>query len=717
MIHLQITPDSRLDNKNAERLPQTLFNFRNMLERWNGRGFAPKPFFSFETVLQPNETAFYLTVPDDSEAVAKKAIESVWSAAAVDKVEDAFKESPNLTNKIEFQSHYMFALKVDRRKTNGALESILETLNSMKKEDKIYIQVLCIPAARDWFNGAVEAYKRFKDGSMPSKVHLNKQGISRFALKTTTKAVLGIIDGVVMLTGGKPEPVDIDSAERASILKDGALRRETLQKPKGEAFEVYIRTAIVCKDKERAAALARMVGTSFRDLDGDNQLVSIIKNPEKTFQAMKERKPDFQVHKDYMSIPEVAQLVAMPSGALQEDFHIPHIGKLEIDVPERLTKGGMLLGYHNKKGRVQRVYFPVNNLDEICLPCAVIAGMGQGKTKGYGANKIVQAVLNGFGGLCIDPAKGELGNEIASALPPEKIVRINLGKTPIAIDWRETNHAERGRNRLANTVLGFFGTDDTGGQTTRFLRAAVFGMQTSNLKELLTMFEDSKYLKECIDLMPEGIHKATLNNLLEYGDGRRRQVLDPLYNRLDDIMGDEYLSECFDAENGLDMVELMSQRKAIIIDVPQSLVGDTGVNLIGNLIMTKINLAMTLRTEENQFPFMVVIDEPHQFTRSKEIWKRACVESRKWRVGYNFLFHEWIQLDRELRDIIRAAGVHYFLYPSSKKTFKDLAEEIAPFTLEDALKMPSHHAINIIRSGGEQIKPFILHMTPPPTMQ
>jgi hypothetical protein len=717
MIHLKITPDSRLENKNAERLPQTLFNFRNMLERWNGKGFAPKPFFSYEIVLQQNETAFYLTVPEESEAVARKAVESVWSAAAIDKVDDAFKESPVLTNKIEFQSHYMFALKIDRRKTNGALESLLETLNSMNKEDKVYIQVLCVPASRDWYNGAVEAYKKFKDGSMPNKVHFNKQGFSRFALKATTKTVLGVIDGVVMLTGGKPEPIDLDSAERASILKDGALRRETLQKPKGEAFEVYIRTAVVCKDKERSAALSRMVSTSFRDLDGDNQLISFETNPEKTFELMKERKSGFQIQKDYMSIPEVAQLVAMPSGALQEDFHIPHIGKLEIDVPDQLTKGGLLLGYHERKGKKQNVYFPNNNHDEICLPCAVIAGMGQGKTKGFGANKIVQAVKNGFGGLCIDPAKGELGNEIAAALPPEKIIRINLGKTPIAIDWRETKHAVRGRNRLANTIISFFGSDDTGGQTTRFLRASVFGMQTSNLKELLVMFEDGDYLKKCVKLMPDGIHKATLNNLIEYGDGRRRQVLDPLYNRLDDIIGDEYLSECFDAENGLDMVELMSERKAIIIDVPQSLVGETGVNLIGNLIMTKINLAMTLRAEENQFPFMVVIDEPHQFSRSQTVWKSACVESRKWRVGYNFLFHEWVQLDRDLRDIIKAAGVNYFLYPSSKKTFQNLAEEIAPFTLEDALKMPSHHAINIIRSGGEQIKPFILRMTPPPSMQ
>jgi hypothetical protein len=716
MIHLKITPDSRLDNQSAERLPQALYNFKSILQRFKGRSLERKPFFSFEICLQPHETTFTLTIPQDSAKVAQKAIESVWQRAAVEESEDPFKDSPHLTNRVEFQNHYMFALKVDRR-TNGILESLLETLNSMEAADKVYVQILATPASKDWFYGASEAYEKFKKGAMPKKVRLTKKEVTNLALKTVAKGVLGAINGVVVASGGKAEDFDLDGAERAKILKDGHLRRETMQKTRGEAFEVQIKIGVVSADEERAKNLVRMSSAAFRDLDGDNYLISYPTDPKKTFADMKSRKMSLQVQKDYMTAAEVARMTLLPSGTLQEAFDIPRIGKLEIDVPERLLKGGLLLGSHERKGNRQHVYYPVNNWDEICLPCVAVGGMGQGKTKGYGANKIVQSVLNGFGGLCIDPAKGEMGQEIMSKLPPEKILRFNLGEKPIAIDWRETEHAVRGRNRLANTIISFFGEDSTGGQTTRFLRASVFGMRTTNIKELLTMFEDEKYLEECIQDMPDSIHKTTLNNLLEYGDGRRRQILDPIYNRLDDIMGDEYLAECFDAKEGLDMVKIMSQKKAVIIDIPQKLVGDTGVNLIGNLIMTKINLAMTLRAEENQFPFMVVIDEPHQFSRSQGVWKSACVESRKWRVGYNFLFHEWVQLDRDLRDIIKAAGVNYHLYPSSKKTFQNLAEEISPYTLDDALKLPSHHAINVIRSGGESVKPFILHMTPPPSRQ
>ncbi|QFG05453.1 ATPase-like protein [Bacillus phage 031MP002] len=715
MIHFKITPDSRLDNRESERLAKTLFTYKNMFQRWHGKGFSKKPFFSYEIKLQKGGTEFFLTVPDDAEMVAKKAAESVWNNSAVEKVEDPFVAAPQILNRLSLERHYMFALKVDRRR-NGMLESLLETLNNMSADDMAYIQILAVPAPQDWVMGAADAYRRFKSGQMPTKIHLSKKGITNLALKTAAKTVFSIIDGMTVVSGGKPEPIDFDGAERAMLLRDGQLRRETLQKAKAEAYEVHIRTAVVCNDPVRAVALDRMINTAFRDLDGDNSLIVSPSDP-KSFTDMKNRKPSLQIQKDYLSIPELARMTLLPSGALQDTYDIPHIGRLETDVPERLLKGGLLLGHHERKGRKQNVYYPCNNWDEICLPCAIVGGMGQGKTKGFGANKIVQGVKNGFGALCLDPAKGEIGKEVASQLKPHQVIRINLGEKPIAIDWRETKHAVRSRNRLANTILGFFGDDDTGGQTTRFLRASVFGMKTTNIKELLTMWEDENYLKECLKEMPDSIHKTTLTNLSQYSDARRRQVLDPLYNRMDDIMGDEYLAECFDAKEGLDMVEIMSQKKAVIIDIPQKLVGDAGVNLIGNLIITKINLAMTLREEKNQFPFFIVIDEPHQFTRSKNVWKTACVESRKWRVGYNFMFHDWVQLDRELRSIMSNAGLNYHLYPSGKKNFAALAEEIAPFTVEDALKMPSHHAINIIRSGGEQIKPFMLKMTKPPSMQ
>jgi hypothetical protein len=718
MKTFRITPDARLENDMVEHFARSLCNYKNMFQRLNlkEKSFAAQPFLSFETVLKHEDVGFYVSCLDESETVVKNAIEGTWNRVSVEPCEEPFTKPPTLFSTMGYHYHYTFALRVDRRKT-GILNAIFETLHIMGHDDEVYLQTLCYPAHDDWFRGAVEGYEKFQNGHMPQKVQFNKKHVARTGLKLATKAVLGTIEAMVEMTGGEAEKINIDDGERGKILKDGHLRTETIQKTKNEAYDTTIRIGVVCKDKRRAEAIMRSVVLSYRELDGDNRLDENPSDPSKSFKLMKARKRSLSVTRDYFSIPEISRLFMLPSGTIQEMYKIPNISTLEIEVPQRLLDGGMWLGTYERKRQKQKVFFPIDNHDELCLPRIVVGGMGQGKTKGYGANLIVQAVLNGFGGLCIDPAKGELGDEIESILPPEKVIRIRLGERPMSLDWRETKHSSRPKSRLATAVLEFFGSDETGGQTQRFLRAAIMGMKTDKLNELPRIFEDMKYLQSIIEEMPESIHKTTLQSLADYSDGRRRQILDPIYNRLDTILGDEYLGECFNTDEGLDLVELMKQRKAIIIDVPKRDLDIAGVETMVKLLSTKIDLAMTLRPDEDLFPFFVVYDEPHQFLKSTEIWERAVVESRKYRVGMVFMFHEWVQLGRDFRSIIKSALPHYHLYPSSKHNFRDLAEEIYPFTLEDAMKLKTWHAINIVRSGGEQIKPFISLMTPPPSKQ
>jgi len=409
----------------------------------------------------------------------------------------------------------------------------------------------------------------------------------------------------------------------------------------------------------------------------------------------------------------------MPNGAIQNKWDIECIGKLETAIDKKLKGPGMLIGSHKQKGQETSVYIPTKDWDELCLPRIAIGGMGQGKTKGFGANWIYQAVKNGFGGLAIDPAKGEIGNELESVLDADQIIRINVFETPISLDWCECEYSDLARNRLANTMISFFNSnsDDAGFQTQRYIRALVMGMNGSKLKEMIKMLNDMEYLELCTKSMPEGIHRSTLEELINYSDGRRMQIISPILNRLDMILGDAFLERCMDSHESIDMVDLLQQKKAIIIDVKKSDIGKEAVEVIVNMLSTKIDIAMTLRPEEKQTPFWIVFDEPHQYLKSHHTWQSACVESRKYRLGYIWMFHEWTQLDDKLRKIIKSALPHYHVYPSSKSTFNDLKEELKPFDLDDCMKLKRWTAINVIRANGETVTPFVTTMTPPPSQQ
>lgn len=717
-IHLQITPDSRLDNRNVDELARALCMYTSPLERLQGRTIKPAAVLSFETVLAAGNTSFYVTVPAEQESVATKAISATWPHVAVESVVDPFSahsNTPTYASHLAYDRHYMFSLRTDRRRL-GAIASVLETLKNVEPADRIYIQTLATPAHHEWYSGAVEAYERFKRGEMPTKFRIGRKEAGKFALKTFTYSVYGTASLASQIISGKAlEPLHLGGTDRAMLLRDGGLSAATLNKAKGDAYEVQIRIAVSCDNHARGRALQRMITSAFRELDGDNMLVPTDANPVKLFTRMKARKFTPLAGRDYMNIAELSRLHILPTGELQELYDIPRIEQRETAVPASFKRGGIQIGETTVKKAVAPVYAPTNNHDILCLPRVVVGGMGSGKTRGFAANFAVEAVRNGFGAVAIDPAKGEIYEEVSAALPADQIVRIKLGQLPIALDWREVAHSTKAKNRLANTILGFFASAEleAGGQTARYIRAAVMAMQTGKLAEILRIFEDAQYRAELIEQMPESIHRSTLEQFGKQSEARQGQILAPILNRLDVILGDEYLSECMDAESGVDMVELMSLKKAVIIDVPKSELGPEAVDLIVNLLTTKIDLAMTLR--KAQHPFFVILDEPHQFMRSARTWKSATVESRKWRVGYVWLFHSWEQIPRDLAEIVKSAGPHYTLYASSKKTFTDLTEEIAPYTVEDGIKLKRFHAINVLRSESGMERPFIAKMAAPPS--
>jgi hypothetical protein len=88
MIHLKITPDSRLDNKNVEHIAQSLCLYLSPLERWNGKGFNRSPFISFETILEKENTSICFNGTKEMESLAKKSLETAWPKSAIETTTD-----------------------------------------------------------------------------------------------------------------------------------------------------------------------------------------------------------------------------------------------------------------------------------------------------------------------------------------------------------------------------------------------------------------------------------------------------------------------------------------------------------------------------------------------------------------------------------------------------------------------------------------------------
>lgn len=744
-ITIQITPDSSVRNYRTEDITRTLADqFQLPLDRLIKEGFKIKGIkaqerASFEISFREGKIKFYMTIPKHVLPLIQKRLQSVWDKVSIEQIERH--SDLNLKHSVIYESlyskHDMFSLHTDA-KDNLPLNSIIEAGRLVSEDEKASIFMYFDPMHQiSWHSELQEAWKRLRSGTTPRKWNASFREIFKMVASgfaSLLREIMGGVSEVISDGRNNNEYMQTASDPEASQFSIYLLSDATKAKMNRPAIRTHIWTIAEANDEIRADITAKTLARSFSDLSGDNELIEKRVHSERkrkaifnTYETHKPPKVNLQANK--MSTAEAGKLIQIPGYELQEKYkEIERIEQTQIEIQNKnlLDDRGLLIGETTYKSLTTKVYQPTNDVDELCLPHVGIGGMGQGKTQGLLVNYLLEMCNKGFGGLAIDPAKGEIGDEIDQAIKKnfidaDKVERIDLGKTIFALDFCEALYDERAKARLANIVVHFFNVaDETTGQTERFLRAAVLSMQTGRISEIMNIFQTEKGLDEAIENLKNNDDEFNASTLIEYQESShamRRKILGPIYNRINDILGDPFLAKCLKSEKSLDLVKILSDKKIYVFDVMAKDLDKVAIDLIVSLLSLKIDLAMRMREKitKKEHPFLVAIDEPHQFSKSTKVWEDAVVESRKFRICYFWTFHYWEQIPNKLQKAIRSSLPHYHIYPTTTLTFQSLKDEISPFTVQDALKLKRWHAINIIRTGGENAEPFMAKMSSPPS--
>lgn len=747
-VRMRIIPDSSARNWRTEDIVRTIADQftlpidRIVMDGIKLTGIRIQERAMYEIEFLKDSICFYLHIPKHIAPLIQRRIYSVWDKATVEveKAVNPFDVSKTTVYELLYKRHDLYSLHTDA-KDNFPLPSILEAGTLVEKDERASVFAFFDPMQQvSWQFQLSAAWDKLRRGGVPRRKDSSAKAVIRALTIGLASVIQEIVSGLSeVFSNGKEgnvyanRPVDPEAA-KYSLDNLSHNTREKMSKP---GIKTYLWTIAESSDPTRADLIARTMAFGFYDLAGDNELEARRLGKSRRQEVLKSihtyTPPKVNIRYNIMSTSEASKIVQIPGADLQEKHHeIGHIHQTQTEVVNRdlLDKKGILLGDTTFKGDTVTIYQPTKDEDEVCLPHVGIGGMGQGKTRGLLSNFALESVLKGYGSLSIDPAKRQIGEELKAAvdagiLRPDQFVHVDLGEEIFALDFCEAMYDERARSRLANMIIYFFGiADETSGQTERYLRAAVAGMEAGRLEEIMHIFEREERLDKAIEKLTKAedeYNSQTLKEYKGYQTGMRRKITSPIYNRINEILGDSHLAKCMKSDKSIDMVEILSQRKAFVFDVPADSLDKLAIDLIVNLLSLKIDIAMRMRKKvkgaEFEFPFFVLIDEPHQFSKSTALWEDAVVESRKWKICYFWTFHYWEQLPSKLQKAIRNALPHYHLYPTSTTTFEQLKAEIYPFTVHDALKMKRWHAINIIRSDGENITPFIAKMTAPPSVR
>lgn len=720
MTTMQIIPDRTAKNLHIADMTRALHDMylkpisRIKRDKWRLSYQSPQ-FFSFTIYANHDSIKFYFTIPEQWQDFISDRLKTVWPCATTKHVRLPVLAPNSFNMAIHTKQHDFFSLATSKN-NNDPLNSLLVILNDLKDGDEVVITVKATPADRQsWTYDATELHKQFRKGDSIRKLRPSVESVSRVALEVANDVMTEASQFFTSLVGmepdKKPEVMHYDITGLG--MSDNKVSDATKKKINEPVFNIEISVSVIADDINKGTMLLKTIAASYNDLADDNEIIYTL-DPTPLSKRI-------GLYSSLLSASELSKFMQLPGSQLQQDFpKIEQIDTRETTIPTiMLNSAGIEIGVITQNGNDIPIYLPIDNEDELCLPTIVVGGMGCGKTRGYGGNILVNAAKKGFTSIGIDPAIGQLYEEACAGLPSEDIIHLKFGSKPLCLDWREVSHGTKSlaRSRLASEIIAFIETasDDVGVQTMRYLRSAAKVVPTGRLNEVVELFTNVLYREKLLKTMADR-EIETWDTYNKMSDSRQTQIATPILNRLDVILGNDYLADCLECDEGIDFVDLIDKGvgKCIIIDIQKGDLGPEGVDVVAALIATKLDIAMVMR--KTKHPVFIVQDEPHQYLKSARTWKSVAVESRKYRFAYTWMFHSWEQIPRSLAEIIKSAGPHYHVYKSSKKTYTDLAEELLPFTLTECLQTKTFYALNAIRAGGQNVPVFMARMSKPPTL-
>ncbi|WP_251862587.1 ATP-binding protein [Clostridium sp. Marseille-Q2269] len=620
----------------------------------------------------------------------------------------------------ELDQHSFLSLKTDLR-AEYPLNALLETSNILKDDEKVLIQYILVPEESSLNLEFEEAIKEFSNEKrIKSKYKLDKEKIIKSGLKLAYGCVAEVMDlASLFFTNEEFERIDLDELDNNVLIRNGVS-----QQTKDKTSSVYYNTSIrIAVDSERSELLLKLFKRGFNLLEDDNKLVTRKLKQKELIEAVKERKSIDKINIDALSTKELAQLMQLPTKHYQQQYKIKNIDTREINIPPVFTTKGLQIAWTIYKGNKIPVFFPLDDLDSLCQCWVSIGKMGSGKTT-CGENTTIQLLQNGVSVFAIDVADGGLIDNIERGLSKEfnKIIDLDFGDidNPIALTWSECANGDKTiETKLASQLKNFLNklaksdNQKLSSRMERFLGAAakaVFKNPTANLYDVVLCLTDREYRDKLIkDNNIEGRLKWTLEQLNDDGNesGTKQNYVSGIMDRLEALLDNEFAANCLLQEANLyiDFRKWADEGYFVGIRVPKDTLLDDTTDLLVTYIVSKLWLAILTRSntpKEQRKPCILLLDEPHQFPTVLTELHSIIREMRKWRLGIFIFAHEFSDF-KGMKSLFKSAGTNYFIYQTSKETYKELLEEFQPFTLEEMIATKWRNAIVNMRYKEEKI--------------
>lgn len=496
------------------------------------------------------------------------------------------------------------------------------------------------------------------------------------------------------------------------------------------AFMTRILILSDSKDKQRAKTSLLMAANSFKDLSGDNELVMRFPNRKYIKEVLKH---NFDGSQELILCDrEVAKLIQLPQATLQKLYNVENIETKEVSLPVETLKGKIRVAEVKlpSQNKTVTTYFS-DDVKKVSFTNVVMGAEGCGKTTQI--KRIAkECSWNGYSNILIDFVEdNKLAKEVRDGIDPNKVVTLRIGDkgfipalaynevskliTEETDNWMKIHYASMIAEQveyLVNSITSQ-ATGELSDAMVRLLNAAcriVFVKPNSTIGDVFDVLlrhdkrlKAVEYAKTVYDADSNLFYE--LETINEYdksgkkvtGTKSSNRSLEGVLSRFTQLTKVPFLEAMLKAKIDVeqDFDKWIQEGKSIFIMIPQNLFPNPKTrDIITTYFMTRIWLTAQIREDNSNSRLCnLIFDEVHQMPNTASFIAQHVNEFRRHRLGLTISCHYLAQF-KELEEAMLSKRTNYIICQSTQKdNVKKLAEEIAPFTLDDLSKLKLHEAI------------------------
>ncbi|MBA3757903.1 ATP-binding protein [Candidatus Saccharibacteria bacterium] len=705
---------------------QTLYS---ILSSTFQKGFKSKFYgqrhIGLEIIAAHGSVHFYAAVPVPLVSVVEQAIVSAYPSARLEEVADHNIFSPvgritgTLGGELVLKEHFAYPIATYLDLKRDTMQSLLNSLSTLTKEDGAGVQILLRPADGSWRRAATSEADKKRGGKSKPK-----------GLDSIFWTVGQIFTALTKPPDSKDGDKGHEPNKEISSL-DQSVIQAIEEKTKQPGYEVLVRLVASSNISHRAQSVLNNIIATFSlyDAPGKNGFKFVpAKDIDSFITAYILRFFPQQNTRNILNATEIATLFHFPDQKNIPTSQLERQSSKQVDGPRNVPEKGTLLGYNMFRGAKKAIKLAEADRARHMY---VVGQTGTGKST-FLENLALQDMLEGRGFAFVDP-HGDTAEKLLSMVPKERTEDVIYFcpadmDYPLGLNMFEYHSPDQKDFLIQEAINMLYKLYDPG-------RTGIIGPRYEHLfrNAALTVmadpaggsFVDIPKLFRDPRFVEQKLKHVTDQNVLEFWRKEMPQsqrsndfgeVVSWFVSKFGAFLSNEMMRNIIgQAKSSFNLREVMDSGKILLVNLSRGRTGDLNSKLLGMIFIMKFEAAAMSRAdipEEYRRDFCLYVDEFQNF--ATDSFADILSQARKYHLNLIVANQFTTQLKEEVRDAVfgNVGSVVCFRVGTNDAEF--LAKQYAPiFDIDDLQFLPNANTAVRMMIGGVPVQPFSMATLPP----